>query len=107
CAPWLEGELELLTEVKVVIALGGFAWEAMLRTVRGLGGGIPKPKPKFGHETEVTLEAPAGADWSGPERWVLLGCFHPSPLNTQTGRLSAAMLDDVFARARDLAAAGP
>jgi uracil-DNA glycosylase family 4 len=103
CAPWLEGELALLTEVKVVVALGNFAWEAMLRTVRKLGGEVPKPKPRFGHQAEVTLIAPRGEDWTGPEEWVLLGCFHPSPLNTQTGRLSAGMLDDVFARARELA----
>ncbi|MCB8914464.1 MAG: uracil-DNA glycosylase [Thermoleophilales bacterium] len=107
CAPWLEGELELLAEVKVVIALGGFAWEAMLRTVRGLGGGIPKPKPKFGHGAEVSLDAPAKESWSGPASWTLLGCFHPSPLNTQTGRLSAAMLDDIFDRAREIAGPEP
>jgi uracil-DNA glycosylase family 4 len=107
CAPWLEGELELLREVRVVVALGNFAWEAMLRTVRKIGGEVPKPKPKFGHGTEVTLNAPANGEWSGPGSWTLLGCFHPSPLNTQTGRLSAAMLDDVFARARELAGLAP
>lgn len=107
CAPWLEGELGLLTEVKVVVALGNFAWEAMLRTVRRLGGEVPRPKPKFGHRRETTLLAPRDGDWSGPGQWVLLGCFHPSPLNTQTGRLSAEMLDDVFARARELAGLAP
>lgn len=107
CAPWLEGELELLGEVRVVVALGNFAWEAMLRTVRKLGGEVPKPKPKFGHGAEVTLGAPTTDEWSGPGNWILLGCFHPSPLNTQTGRLSARMLDDVFDRARELAGLGP
>lgn len=107
CAPWLEGELALLTEVKVVVALGNFAWEAMLRTVRKLGGEVPKPKPGFGHQSEVTLIAPGTEEWTGPGKWILLGCFHPSPLNTQTGRLSAGMLDDVFARARELAGLGP
>lgn len=103
CAPWLEAELELLTEVRVVIALGGFAWDSMLRTVRRLGGEVPKPKPKFSHGAEVSLLAPAKSDGEGPRRLVMLGCFHPSPLNTQTGVLSTAMTDDVFARARELA----
>ena len=107
CAPWLEGELKLLTNVRVVVALGNFAWEAMLRTVRRLGGEVPKPKPKFGHGAEVTLGAPASGRWTGPDGWIMLGCFHPSPLNTQTGRLSAEMLDKIFSRARVLAGSGP
>lgn len=107
CAPWLKGELALLDQVKVVVALGNFAWEAMLRTVRKLGGTVPRPKPKFGHGAETVLEAPTGADWTGPERWMLLGCFHPSPLNTNTGVLSPEMIDEVFARARQLAGLGP
>lgn len=106
CAPWLEGELELLRGVRVVIALGGFAWEAMLRSVRRLGGEVPSPKPKFGHGNEVLLRAPDGDAWTGPDRWLLLGCFHPSPLNTSTGRLDASMLDTIFARARELAELG-
>lgn len=107
CAPWLERELNLLREVRVVVALGGFAWDSMLRTVRKIGGEIPRPKPKFGHGIETVLKAPSSRDWNGPDRWVLLGCFHPSPLNTSTGRLSSEMLDDVFARARALAEIGP
>lgn len=106
CAPWLEGELGLLTEVRVIVALGGFAWNSMLGTVRRLGGEVPKPKPKFGHAVEVNLAAPSDREWPGPASWVMLGCFHPSPLNTSTGVLSAAMLDDVFARARELAGLG-
>ncbi len=107
CAPWLEEELRLLGRAKVVIALGNFAWQSMLRTVRRLGGEVPKPKPKFGHGAETILGAPAGDEWPGPDHWTLLGCFHPSPLNTSTGKLSAAMLDDVFIRARELAGLGP
>ena len=105
CAPWLEGELALLSEVRVVIALGNFAWQAMLRSVWKLGGQVPTPKPKFGHGAETVLEAPSG-EWAGPERWLMLGCFHPSPLNTQTGKLSEAMIDDVFRRAKELAGVG-
>jgi uracil-DNA glycosylase family 4 len=106
CAPWLESELELLDQVRVVVALGGFAWDSMLRTVRRLGGEVPRPKPKFGHGAETVLRAPA-AGWSGPSGWTMLGSFHPSPLNTSTKKLSADMLDDIFRRARELAEADP
>lgn len=103
CAPWHEAELELLDQARVVIALGGFAWDSMLRTVRRIGGEVPRPKPKFGHRAEVSLGAPSAKSWTGPDGWTMLGCFHPSPLNTSTGRLTATMLDDVFSRARELA----
>lgn len=104
CSPWLIRELELLREVRVVVALGNFAWESMLKTVRAIGGETPKPKPKFGHMEETNLFAPPAGSWSGPARWTMLGSFHPSPLNTQTGKLSEAMTDQVFIRARELAA---
>jgi len=107
CAPWLEGELALLTEVRVIISLGNFAWQAMLRTVRRIGGTVPAPKPRFGHGAEVCLDAPDDGSWPGPKRWIMLGCFHPSPLNTQTGVLSEAMIDEIFSRARELAGLGP
>lgn len=103
CAPWLEGELALLPDVRVVIALGNFAWDAMLRTVRALGGEAPRPKPRFGHGAETVLTAPASKGWEGPDEWTMLGCYHPSPLNTQTGKLSEAMTDGIFLRARKLA----
>jgi len=107
CAPWLEGELALLDQVRVVIALGNFAWEAMLRTVRRIGGEVPAPKPRFGHGAETILRAPEGAGWEGPAGWHMLGCFHPSPLNTQTGKLSAEMTDEIFAKAKRLAGKDP
>lgn len=106
CAPWLEEELELLTEIRVVVALGNFAWQSMLRTVRRLGGDVPVPKPRFGHGVEVALQVPAINGSAAARKWTILGCFHPSPLNTQTGKLSEEMLDEVFLRARDLAGLG-
>jgi uracil-DNA glycosylase family 4 len=92
CASWLELELELLPRLAVVVCLGAFAWEAALRTPALIGREAPRPRPKFGH----------GAEWAGGDR-VLLGCFHPSQQNTFTGKLTAPMIDAVFARARELA----
>jgi uracil-DNA glycosylase len=92
CLPYLERELALLGESRVLVALGSFAWDGALRAVRGLGCELPRPKPRFGHGAE----AEAG-------RWALLGCFHPSQQNTFTGKLTETMLDDVFRRAGELA----
>jgi uracil-DNA glycosylase family 4 len=93
CLPYLERELELLDRSRVLVALGSYAWDGVLRAVRGLGGEVPRPKPPFGHGAETQVG-----------RWTMLGCFHPSQQNTFTGRLTPAMLDEVFRRARDLAA---
>jgi uracil-DNA glycosylase family 4 len=95
CLPYLERELDLLDRSRVLVALGSFAWDGALRAVRSLGGQVPRPKPRFGHG----VESPAG-------RWTLLGCYHPSQQNTFTGRLTEAMVDEVFARARELARQG-
>jgi uracil-DNA glycosylase family 4 len=92
CLPWTERELALLPRVRVIVCLGAFAWDAALRVRAALGEPAPRPKPRFGHGAEA-----AGA------RWTLLGCFHPSQQNTFTGKLTEAMLDAVFARARELA----
>jgi uracil-DNA glycosylase len=87
CAPWLDGELVLLPTVRVVVALGAYAWDAALRHL-----GPVRPKPRFGHGAETSL----------PERRTLLGSYHVSQQNTNTGRLTEAMLDGVFWRARKL-----
>ncbi len=92
CLPWFERELELLTEATLFVALGGFAWDAAIRSIRALGGDIPRPKPRFGHGAVTRVG-----------RWSMLGCFHPSQLNTFTGRLTEPMTDAIFARAADLA----
>jgi uracil-DNA glycosylase len=87
CLPYASEELELLPNVRVIVALGAFAWDAALR----LHGGV-RPRPKFGHLAEAEL--PGGR--------VLLGSFHPSQQNTFTGKLTEPMLDAVFTRARTL-----
>lgn len=96
CAPWIEAELGLLVDhVRVVVALGGFGWDAALRSYAALGWRAPRPKPRFGHGAEATL--------TGPDRSItLLGCYHPSQQNTFTGRLTEPMLDDVLGRAAAL-----
>jgi uracil-DNA glycosylase family 4 len=91
CLHYLEEELPLLKRLRVVVCLGGFAWDGALRTLRALGH-RPQRRPKFGHGTEAPV---------GPFR--LLGCYHPSQQNTFTGRLTERMLDGVLRRARKLA----
>jgi uracil-DNA glycosylase family 4 len=92
CQPYLERELRLLRSVCVIVCLGGFAWDAALRTLGALRAEIPRPRPRFAHGASVSI---AG--------WMLLGCYHPSQQNTFTGRLTEAMLDEVFERSKSLA----
>jgi uracil-DNA glycosylase family 4 len=91
CLPYAEEEMALMPDVKVIVALGAFAWDAALR----LHGKV-RPRPKFGHLAEAEL----------PGERVLLGCFHPSQQNTFTGKLTEPMLDSVFERARWLTRSG-
>jgi uracil-DNA glycosylase len=91
CLPYAGEELALMPNVKLIIALGAFAWDAALR----LHGGV-RPRPKFGHLAEAEL----------PGKRVLLGCFHPSQQNTFTRKLTEPMLDAVFERARMLTRPG-
>jgi uracil-DNA glycosylase family 4 len=88
CLHYLEEELPLLPRVRVIVCLGGFAWDGALRTLRTLGHRLGK-KAKFGHGAVAT---------AGP--YVLLGSYHPSQQNTFTGRLTEKMLDAVLQRAR-------
>jgi uracil-DNA glycosylase family 4 len=92
CQPWLSAEFSLLTAVRVIVCLGGFAWDVALRVLAAGGAEVPRPRPRFGHGAEVVLGD-----------FVVLGCYHPSQQNTFTGKLTEAMMDDVFGRARELA----
>ena len=89
-------ELEELVDVRAVVCLGAFAWDAALRLTTTLAGGAsrPSPRPRFAHGTEVSVE-----------RYTLIGCYHPSQQNTFTGRLTEPMIDTVISRARELAGA--
>lgn len=99
CYPWLQRELALVADsVRVVVALGGYAWQAVWPALKETGYGMPRTRPPFGHGAEVPLS------YGGAEV-TLLGCYHPSQQNTFTGRVTAPMLDAVFARASELAGA--
>jgi uracil-DNA glycosylase len=92
CAPWLDAEWRLVgSEVRVIVALGAFAWRAVLQMIRSAGGTVATPVPQFGHGATATLGAVT-----------LIGCYHPSQQNTFTGKLTPAMLDDIFLQATDV-----
>lgn len=98
CAPFLAREFALLDHVSVVIALGQIAWNAMLQHARRIDpSSVPAPRPKFGHGAEARVRFRAGDGLV-----TLLGSYHPSRQNTNTGRLTRAMLDDILTRAREL-----
>jgi uracil-DNA glycosylase family 4 len=88
CAPYLVRELELLTELRVIVVLGQFAYDALWRII-----GARTSRPRFGHLVEAPL----------PDGRIVVCSFHPSQQNTFTGKLTEPMLDAVFLRARELA----
>ncbi len=92
CAPFLERELALLTQLRVIVALGNFAYEAAWRLLRSVGAELPSKRPRFAHGLEVVTPP-----------YAVVCSFHPSQQNTFTGRLTEPMLDAVLARARALA----
>jgi uracil-DNA glycosylase family 4 len=94
CLPYLVDELGALTEVRVLVCLGAFAWDGALRALAAMGHEA-RPRPAFGHLAEALV---------GP--YVLLGSYHPSQQNTFTGKLTPPMLLDVFMRARSAAGLG-
>jgi uracil-DNA glycosylase len=92
CLPYLVAELRILPRLRVLLALGAFAWDGALRALREVEALPAGPRPRFGHGAKATVG-----------RYVLLGSFHPSQQNTFTGRLTSQMLDGVLARAKMLA----
>ncbi len=95
CADHLRAELALLTRVRVVVALGKIAFDNILARLRELEY-VADARPVFLHGGEITLQAP------GRPAITLLGSYHPSRQNTNTGKLTQAMLDSVFKRAQRL-----
>jgi uracil-DNA glycosylase family 4 len=92
CMPYLVRELSLLSAARVIVCLGGFAWEVAFRALAQLEIAVPRPRPRFGHEAEAEVDG-----------LTVLGSYHPSQQNTFTGRLTEEMIDAVFTRARELA----
>lgn len=93
CRPYLVEELAALGRARVVMALGSIAWESVLLVWKDQGQAIPRPRPRFGHGVVARLS---------PDLPVLLGSYHPSQRNTQTGLVTRAMFDAVFERAKAL-----
>jgi len=100
CAPFLWRELALLERVRVVVALGQFAWAVVCREL-----GAPRPWPRFAHLAEVEISSGPSHPHPHPhphQPLRLLASYHPSQQNTFTGKLTEAMFDAVFARVRAL-----
>ena len=85
CLPHLDAEIGALRHVRVVVALGRIGFDAYLRLLKRRGL-VVTPRPVFGHGVVHPLS----------NGQILLGCYHPSRQNTNTGKLTARMMDDVF-----------
>jgi uracil-DNA glycosylase family 4 len=97
CAPWMDAEVAaVLPSVHVAVALGAFAWQALLATLTRLEQPVPRPRPRFGHAAQAMVGD-----------LLVLGSYHPSQQNTFTGRLTEQMLDDVLGLAATRAGVGP
>jgi uracil-DNA glycosylase family 4 len=92
CAAFLSRELDLLPRLRVVVALGKFAFDAYLAEMRRRGVIERRSAYRFAHAAEYAL----------PNGITLLASYHPSNQNTATGKLTAPMLEAVFARAGEL-----
>jgi len=91
CRPYLEQELELLGNLKVVVALGRIAFDQYLSILREKGVIASRAAFVFGHNRRFFV---------GPEQPVILSSYHPSQQNTSTGKLTEQMLREVFAAAK-------
>jgi uracil-DNA glycosylase family 4 len=90
CERHLDGEFDALPNVRVIVALGRVAWDAIFRLLARRRGLVFRPRPPFAHATTVGL--PGGV--------TVIGSFHPSRQNTNTGKLTQPMMRGVFALAR-------
>lgn len=89
CFPYLTREFELLKNTRVLIGLGAIGFQAILRVLKAHDIAMPGPRPKFAHNALYRID-----------RYTVIGTYHPSRQNTNTGRLTAPMFDAVFDRAR-------
>jgi uracil-DNA glycosylase len=93
CLDHLDAEVKQLPRVRVAVALGKIAFDAWLQLLRRRGVSVT-PRPQFAHGAIADL---------GSEVPLLIGCYHPSRQNTNTGKLTAAMMEEVFRKAKRLA----
>jgi uracil-DNA glycosylase family 4 len=96
CLDHLDAEVAELPRVQVVVALGKIAFDVWLRLLKRRGANVPSPRPQFSHGVVTRLDAPERL----PQ--ILLGCYHPSRQNTNTGKLTPAMMEEVFRKAKKL-----
>ncbi|MDA0310703.1 MAG: uracil-DNA glycosylase [Gemmatimonadetes bacterium] len=92
CSHWLDAELDLLSRLRVIVALGAFAHAQTLQILTARGIAVRKPRPRFGHGAEADLGA-----------ITLISSYHPSQQNTFTGKLTETMFDAIWTRARHVA----
>ncbi len=100
CAGYLRREWRLLPRIRVIVALGQLAFTRVLALAEETGMTVPRPRPRFAHGARCVLSAARGPI-------LLIASYHPSRQNTQTGRLTEAMLDEIFAHARRVLAHPP
>jgi uracil-DNA glycosylase family 4 len=93
CAPWLDEEIGLLPNLRVVLCLGKIAFDGFLAHQLRTAGIASRKGFLFGHGAEYTL----------PGGLTLIASYHPSLQNTNTGKLTRPMFFKVFQRARELA----
>jgi uracil-DNA glycosylase family 4 len=92
CAQYLRRELALFPRIRVIVALGQIAFAQVLSLAADSEFIVPRPRPRFAHGAAYRLRGRRGAV-------ELIASYHPSRQNTQTGRLTEAMLDGIFRRA--------
>lgn len=93
CAPFLRQEMELLSGVRVVVALGKLAFDQLFKALSARGATPSDHRPRFAHGAQVRF---------GPDQPILIASYHPSRQNTQTGLLTPEMLRNVFADAKNI-----
>ena len=110
CLDHLESEISALPNLQVVVALGKIAFDAWLQLLRRRGVSV-RPRPQFGHGGVVTFDHLRTTNHQPPttnhQPPTILGCYHPSRQNTNTGKLTPRMMVDVFRKARRLANLSP
>ena len=96
CSDYLINEFELLMPTaRTFVALGSFAWSAIIKSLRALDHQILTPTPKFGHGESFMWVAPDGI------KRLVIGSYHPSQQNTFTGKLTEPMLNSVLKKAKN------